>query len=151
MDLKEFITLEQISAENNLNTKEEFFSRIAEIALKSGIITSEEEVIEGLKAREAKGSTGLLDGFAIPHAQNDTIKRAAVVIVKSINRVEWESLDEQPVGTAICLLVPKDQAGTTHIDFLTEVSRLLMDDEFRSELNKLKDNKSIYNLLLERL
>lgn len=151
MDLKEFITLEQISAENNLNTKEEFFSRIAEIALKSGIITSEEEVIEGLKAREAKGSTGLLDGFAIPHAQNDTIKRAAVVIVKSTNRVEWESLDEQPIGTAICLLVPKDQAGTTHIDFLTEVSRLLMDDEFRSELNKLKDNKSIYNLLLERL
>lgn len=151
MDLKEFITLEQISAENNLNTKEEFFLRIAEIALKSGIITSEEEVIEGLKAREAKGSTGLLDGFAIPHAQNDTIKRAAVVIVKSTNRVEWESLDEQPIGTAICLLVPKDQAGTTHIDFLTEVSRLLMDDEFRSELNKLKDNKSIYNLLLERL
>ncbi|WP_300357953.1 fructose PTS transporter subunit IIA [Fusobacterium sp.] len=151
MDLKEFITLEQISAENNLNTKEEFFSKIAEIALKSGIITSEEEVIEGLKAREAKGSTGLLDGFAIPHAQNDTIKRAAVVIVKSSNRVEWESLDEQPVGTAICLLVPKDQAGTTHIDFLTEVSRLLMDDEFRSELNKLNDSKSIYNLLLERL
>lgn len=151
MDLKEFITLEQISAENNLKTKEEFFSKIAEIALKSRIITSEEEVIEGLKAREAKGSTGLLDGFAIPHAQNDTIKRAAVVIVKSSNRVEWESLDEQPVGTAICLLVPKDQAGTTHIDFLTEVSRLLMDDEFRSELNKLNDSKSIYNLLLERL
>ena len=151
MDLKEFITIEQISAENNFNTKEEFFSKIAELALKNGIITSEEEVIEGLKAREAKGSTGLLDGFAIPHAQTDSIKRAAVVIVKSLNKVEWESLDEQPVGTAICLLVPKSQAGTTHIDFLTEVSRLLMDDDFRNELNSLNDSNDIYNSLLKRL
>lgn len=151
MDLKEFITVEQISAGNKLNTKAEFFSKIAEVAFENGIVTSKDEVIGGLEAREAKGSTGLLDGFAIPHAQNDTITRAAVVIVKSSNKVEWESLDEQPVGTAICLLVPKAQAGSTHIDFLTEVSRLLMDDEFRSELNNLNDSESIYKLLLERL
>lgn len=151
MDLREFITVEQISAGNNLNTKAEFFSKIAEVAFENGIITSKDEAIEGLEVREAKGSTGLLDGFAIPHAQNDTITRAAVVIVKSSKKVEWESLDEQPVGTAICLLVPKDQAGSTHIDFLTEVSRLLMDDEFRSELNNLNDSESIYELLLKRL
>ena len=151
MDLKEYITEKQIVVEKNLKTKSDFFNKIAEVAYDNKIISSKEEVIQGLEERESKGTTGLLDGFAIPHAQKDTISRPAVVIVKSMNEVEWETLDGSLVKTAICLLVPKSQAGSTHIDFLTEVSRLLMDDDFRADLNKLTDKESIYNLLLERL
>ena len=151
MDLKEYITEKQIVVEKNLKTKSDFFNKIAEVAYDNKIISSKEEVIQGLEERESKGTTGLLDGFAIPHAQKDTISRPAVVIVKSMNEVEWETLDGSFVKTAICLLVPKSQAGSTHIDFLTEVSRLLMDDDFRADLNKLTDKESIYNLLLERL
>ena len=151
MDLKEYITEKQIVVEKNLKTKSDFFNKIAEVAYDNKIISSKEEVIQGLEERESKGTTGLLDGFAIPHAQKETISRPAVVIVKSMNEVEWETLDGSLVKTAICLLVPKSQAGSTHIDFLTEVSRLLMDDDFRADLNKLTDKESIYNLLLERL
>lgn len=149
MDLKEFLIEKQIVV-TNLNTKEEFFEKISDIALENGIITDKNEVISGLKERESKGSTGLLDGFAIPHAQTPSIIKAAVIIVKSETKVEWESLDGEPVSTAICLLVPKSQAGTTHIDFLTEISKLLMDDDFRVRLNDLKDSNSIYEAFLSQ-
>lgn len=149
MDLKEFLIEKQIVV-TNLNTKEEFFEKISDIALENCIITDKNEVISGLKERESKGSTGLLDGFAIPHAQTPSIIKAAVIIVKSETKVEWESLDGEPVSTAICLLVPKSQAGTTHIDFLTEISKLLMDDDFRARLNDLKDSNSIYEAFLSQ-
>lgn len=149
MDLKEFLIEKQILV-TNLSSKNDFFKAITDIAFENDIISNKDEVILGLKERESKGSTGLLDGFAIPHAQTPSIKKAAVVIVKSTTKVEWESLDGEPVSTAICLLVPKSQAGTTHIDFLTEISKLLMDDDFRTKLNNLNDNHSIYEAFLSQ-
>ncbi|WP_335762926.1 fructose PTS transporter subunit IIA [Brachyspira pilosicoli] len=149
-DFKNFINENQIVV-CDLNTKMEFLEKIAEIALKNDIISDTKELIEKLLEREAKGTTGLMDGFSIPHAQSDTIKRASVVIIKSGKYVEWESLDDKPVNTAISLLVPKAEAGSTHIDFLTEVSKLVMDDEFRDQLNKLNNSVDIYNLLISKL
>ncbi|AVQ18636.1 MULTISPECIES: PTS sugar transporter subunit IIA [Fusobacterium] len=149
MNLKEFLIEKQIIV-TDLTTKQDFFKTIADLAFENNILSDKEEVILGLNERESKGSTGLLDGFAIPHAQTPSIKKAAVVIVKSTNKVGWESLDGEPINTAICLLVPKSQAGTTHIDFLTEISKLLMDDDFRANLNKLNDSHSIYEAFLSQ-
>ena len=150
MDFKNFINDKLIEVDT-LNSKSDFFNKIANIAFENKIISDKKILIEALIEREDKGSTGLLDGFAIPHAQSETIEKAAVVIVKSYNKVKWESLDKSDVETAISLLVPKSQAGTTHIDFLTEVSKLIMDDDFRFELSKLYDTHSIYNLLISKL
>lgn len=149
MNITEFMTENSIEI-TNLSSKDDFFNRITDIALREKIISDKDEVIEGLKEREQKGSTGLLDGFAIPHAQTSSIKKAAVIIVKSIDTVEWETLDNQPVDTAICLLVPKYLAGTLHIDFLSEISKLLMDEDFRAELNQIQTSKDMFNLLTKQ-
>lgn len=149
-DFKDFINENQIVV-CSLNSKMDFLNKIAETALKNGIISSTNELIEGLLERESKGSTGLMDGFSIPHAQVETIKKSSVIIVKSDKAVEWESLDEKPVNVAISLLVPRSEAGSTHIDFLTEVSKLVMDDDFRNDLSKLENNTDIYKLLISRL
>lgn len=147
MDLKEFLINTQIVVKD-LNSKEEFFSTIANIAKENDIITDEAEMILGLKEREEKSSTGLLDGFAIPHVQTATVKKAAIIIVKSNTAVKWETLDGEPVKTAVCLAVPKSQVGSTHIDFLSEISKLLIDDDFRNEINSLKDRDAIYEAFL---
>lgn len=150
MNFKNFIN-EKLIVVDTLNSKFGFFNKIADIAFENKIIFDKKILIECLIERENKGSTGLLDGFAIPHAQSETIEKASVVIVKSYNKVKWESLDEGDVETAISLLVPKSQAGTTHIDFLSEVSTLIMDENFRLELSKLYDINSIYNLIVSKL
>ena len=67
-DFKDFINENQIVV-CSLNSKMDFLNKIAETALKNGIISSTNELIEGLLERESKGSTGLMDGFSIPHAQ----------------------------------------------------------------------------------
>lgn len=75
MNLKEFLIEKQIIV-TDLTTKQDFFKTIADLAFENNILSDKEEVILGLNERESKGSTGLLDGFAIPHAQTPSIKKS---------------------------------------------------------------------------
>ena len=84
-------------------------------------------------AREAEGSTGMMEGFAIPHAKSDAITDAAVIVVKDDSGVTgWDTMDGAPVNVAIALLIPGAQAGTTHLKILSKVAEALMDEGFRA-------------------
>ncbi|WP_408008144.1 PTS sugar transporter subunit IIA [Pseudalkalibacillus sp. A8] len=110
------------------------FQKIAEIAVENGIAASAEEVVKGLQAREAQSTTGFQDGFAIPHTQADAVVKPAIVIVRTETGIEWESFDDQPAFFFLSLLIPKAEAGTTHLQALSSISRVLMDEEKRQEL-----------------
>lgn len=80
-------------------------------------------------AREAEGTTGMMEGFAIPHAKSDAITEAAVIVVKDDSGVTgWDTMDGAPVNVAIALLIPGAQAGTTHLKILSKVAEALMDE-----------------------
>lgn len=84
-------------------------------------------------AREAEGTTGMMEGFAIPHAKSDAITEAAVIVVKDESGVTgWDTMDGAPVNVAIALLIPGAQAGTTHLKILSKVAEALMDEDFRA-------------------
>ena len=89
------------------------------------------------------GETGMTDGFAVPHAKTDAIKRAAVIVVKNNRALEWPSFDDKPVDVAISLLVPDGEAGTTHIKLLSKTAVLLMREEFKSLVRGTDDRKAI--------
>ena len=89
------------------------------------------------------GETGMTDGFAVPHAKTDAIKRAAVIVVKNKRALEWPSFDGAPVDVAIALLVPDVEAGTTHIKLLSKTAVLLMKEEFKSLVRSVDDRKTI--------
>ena len=78
------------------------------------------------------GETGMTDGFAVPHAKDASIKKAAVIVFKNDHALDWPSFDEKPVDIAISLLVPAGEAGTTHIKLLSKTAVLLMKDDFKS-------------------
>ena len=82
--------------------------------------------------RESEMSTGVVDGYAIPHAKSDAITKASVILIRSSEIIEdWESIDKKPITTAVALLVPAAEAGTTHIKLLSKVAVMLMDEKFR--------------------
>ena len=85
----------------------------------------------------------MTDGFAVPHAKSDAISKAAVIVVKNDHPIEWPSFDDKPVDVAIALLVPDDEAGTTHIRLLSKTAVLLMRDEFKNLVHGTDDPQAI--------
>ena len=102
---------------------------------------SREAVLRFIADRAAE--LGITDGFAVPHAKTDAIKRAAVIVVKNNRALEWPSFDDKPVDVAISLLVPDGEAGTTHIKLLSKTAVLLMREEFKNLVRSTDDRKAI--------
>ena len=97
--------------------------------LKAGLADDADAVMNAFLAREAEGTTGMMEGFAIPHAKSDAITEAAVIVVKDDSGVTgWDTMDGAPVNVAIALLIPGAQAGTTHLKILSKVAEALMDE-----------------------
>jgi PTS system fructose-specific IIA component len=129
----------------------EVFDLIAAKAVALGITSNGAPVVEGLTQRELQGTTGLMDGIAIPHAKAEAIVSPALVIVRLRSAVEWESLDGQPISMAISLLIPAGEAGTTHLKLLSQVARTLIKPAVRGELLAAEDAESVVALLSDHV
>ncbi|WP_285527242.1 PTS sugar transporter subunit IIA [Bacillus altitudinis] len=123
------------------------FVAIADIASKAGICTSPEAVKKGLAEREALSTTGFQDGFAIPHTQSDTITKPALVIVRTETGIEWDAFDGKPCFFFLSLLIPNSEAGTTHLQALSALSRGLMDETKRQKLLETRTNEEMLAVL----
>ena len=105
-----FVNEKNVLLHQNAANKDEALRTIADYAATLGLTDDADAVYEAFLAREDMGETGMTDGFAVPHAKTDAIKRAAVIVVKNNRALEWPSFDDKPVDVAISLLVPDGEA-----------------------------------------
>lgn len=126
-------------------------AHIARRAVELGYATDADDILAGLLAREAEGTTGLMDGIAIPHAKRASISEAAIIVMGLESPVKWGSLDGAPISLAIALLVPEAEAGTTHLRLLSQVARTLMNKDVRTVLTTATEPGDIVDALAESL
>lgn len=126
-------------------TQEDIFNEIASLAVEQGIAKNKKRVVKGLGKREIESTTGFFDGFAIPHTKDKAIAKAAIVVIVNEKGIEWESMDEKPAKFFISLLIPEKEAGSTHLNLLASVSKMLVHDEVRAELLKLDSVDKIHD------
>lgn len=141
--MSDFVKEENVFVNQDAESREAVLRFIADRAAELGITDDADAVYEAFLAREGMGETGMTDGFAVPHAKTDAIKRAAVIVVKNNRALEWPSFDDKPVDVAISLLVPDGEAGTTHIKLLSKTAVLLMREEFKNLVRSTDDRKAI--------
>lgn len=141
--MSDFVQASHVFLDNPAKTVDEALAFLSAEAVALGIAEDERAVLDAFKAREAEGTTGMMEGFAIPHAKSETIKQASVMVVKFAGDVEWESMDGKPIRVAIALCVPGGEAGTTHLQLLSKVAVMLMDEKFRNETLADVDTASI--------
>ncbi len=103
-------------------------------------------VYNAFLTREEQYSTGLVDGFAIPHAKLTQISETKYYFVSLSKQVEWNTLDGTAVKYLVVLLIPNN--GESHIKILSAISRLMMKDEFKEAI-KNKRVKQMNELLEE--
>lgn len=125
-------------------SKEEIINKVVDVVNEGGCLNDVEQYRKDVFEREALESTGIGYGIAIPHAKSKGVSNSCFTLVKLENKIEWKSLDDNPVKFVIMLAVPEDEKN----EFLTILSSLatrLMDDDFRESLLNSENQEDILN------
>lgn len=148
----DFVKVENVFVAEDFASRDEALSFVSNQAVKAGVAGDADAVMNAFLARESEGTTGMMEGFAIPHAKSDAITEAAVIVVKDDSGVTgWDTMDGAPVNVAIALLIPGAQAGTTHLKILSKVAEALMDEDFRATVKGSSDAAEIAKTINARL
>lgn len=113
--------------------KEEVIRELVDALVVAGKIRDAEAVLKAVLDREAKGSTGLADGIAVPHGKTAAARELTIAIGVSPEGIEFGSLDGQPARLFFLILAPPDQTGP-HIEALAEIARMSRSKAFCSSL-----------------
>lgn len=147
-----FVKASNVLCDQTVENRDAALALISERAVEAGIAEDSAALYAAFLKREAEGTTGMVEGFAIPHAKSDTVKTAQVMVLKSSEGIaSWETMDESPVTCAIALLVPESEAGTSHLQILSKVATALTDEAFRAAVKSTDDPAAIAKLINERL
>ena len=103
---------------------------------------NEKKLFKGFMSREKQSSTGFGAKFAIPHTKVE-IDQGIVAFFRFSEPIEWDAMDGVPVETAIALVMPEKDGNNDHLQMISTLARLLMHDEFTSQLNELTDSKEL--------
>lgn len=129
------------------SSKDMVFDQLSHLVVQHGYATDVDAVKSALIAREIEGTTGMMDGFAIPHAKSSAVTKPGVSVLKLKQGVEWESMDGKPIFFVIALFIPEAEAGSTHLQFLSKIARLLMKAEFKTAFANANSTDEIVKLL----
>ena len=147
-----FVKTSNVFCDQKVDGRDAALSFIAERAVSAGIADDSAALYAAFLKREAEGTTGMVDGFAIPHAKTDAVKAATVMVLKAPEGIaSWETLDGAPVTCAIALLVPESEAGSAHLQILSKVATALTDEAFRAACKAEDDPAKVAGLINERL
>lgn len=147
-----FVKASNVFCDQKVDDRDAALKFISDNAVAAGIADDADALLAAFLKREAEGTTGMVDGFAIPHAKTDAVKQASVMVLKAPEGVPgWDTMDEAPVTCAIALLVPEAEAGTSHLQILSKVAIALTDDDFRAACKDATDPAAVASLINERL
>jgi nitrogen PTS system EIIA component len=105
-----------------------------------------QKVLDVLRERERISTTAIGEGVAIPHGKLPGVQRVMAVFARSLEGVDFESLDGAPTHLFFALIAPEN-AAADHLKALARISRLLKDEPFRKHLMEAKNEQEIYNVI----
>lgn len=123
-------------------TKEAILDEMVRKLVDTGAVDDFDTFREAIAEREKSMSTGLGDGIAMPHAKNKAVKQTSVVFAKHPTGIDFDSLDGQP-ARLFFMIAAKDSANETHLSILSNLSKLLMNNDFIQALDAANTPQSV--------
>lgn len=146
MNLKKVLSLETVWVDLKATSKGAIIEEMVDRLFAAGKIKDRDAALEAVCEREAKMSTGMQNGVAVPHGKSDAVDGLVAAVGLNKSGVDFESLDGQPSTIFIMTVSPKNYAGP-HIQFLAEVSRLLSQAAQRERLLAAETHADVYDVL----
>ena len=149
MNLKKILNTNLVELDLKGDSKQEIIENLLDILVKTGKVKDRNMALEALLEREAKMSTGLQQGIAIPHGKTDAVAEllACVGIVKE--GMDFKALDGIPSKIFIMTLSPLTRSGP-HVQFLADISRVLTSEGMREKLINADTENELISLMVKR-
>lgn len=125
------------------NSKSQAIDQMVDLMVKSEKINNKEKYRQGVYAREEESTTGIGEGIAIPHCKSDAVTKAGLSAMVLKEGCDFDALDGEKVHLIFLIAAP-DTTDNIHVDVLSKLSMLLMDEDFT---NELKNAKSVEEFL----
>lgn len=146
MKIADLLAKESIDLQAKVGSKAEALEHLVTLMAKSGKLVDEAEYKRCVLAREEEGSTGIGEGIAIPHAKTNAVKAPGLAAMIVSEGVDFASLDDQPAKLFFLIAAP-DTEDNVHLDVLSRLSILLMDEEFTTALYAAKSPKEFLGII----
>ncbi|MEG0068417.1 PTS fructose transporter subunit IIABC [Cetobacterium sp.] len=129
-------------------TKADVIDELVDVLYANGRLNNKEEFKKTILKREEQSSTGLEEGIAIPHGKSESVKIPTVAFGLSKDGIDYDSLDGEPSKLFFMIAAPAN-ATDSHIETLSQLSSLLLDDDIREQLFQVKTEQEVLDILLK--
>ena len=145
MRITDLLCKESISLGIKLSSKSEAIEKLIDLHDAAGNLTDKNKYREDILAREQQGSTAVGDGVAIPHAKSEAVKKPGLAAVTVPGGVDYSALDGKLSNIIFMIAAPND--GNFHLEVLSRLMVLLMDEKFRENLLAAKNSDEFINAI----
>lgn len=146
MRIVDLLKKESIMLNAAPKSKAEAIDMLVDLQVKGGNIADKEEYKKGILAREEHGSTAVGEGIAIPHAKNKGVKAPSLAAMTVPGGVDYEALDDEPSNLLFMIAAPEG-GGDVHLEVLSRLMTILMDEDFRARLLAAKDKDEFLKII----
>jgi PTS system nitrogen regulatory IIA component len=146
MNLRKVLSPEAVWVDLKADTKQGIIEEMIDRLVVAGKVKDREAAVKAVMEREAKMSTGMQNGVAIPHGKTDSVKELIAAVGLNKAGINFDSLDGSPSTIFIMTISPSKRTGP-HMQFLAEVSRLISQPAEREKLLAANTHAEIYELL----
>ena len=137
MKIRDLLAVESIDLNGKVTGKNEALDAMVALMAKSGKINDVEKYRKGVYAREEEGTTGIGEGIAIPHCKSDAVSKPGLAAMVIKDGVDFDALDGEKVSLIFLIAAPNTE-DNVHLDVLSKLSVLLMDENFTHGLRNAK-------------
>ena len=146
MFLRDVFPSQFIKVNLEAEDKDEAFEEMVDHFCQTVKSRAREEILESLRVREAKMSTGIQKGIAIPHGNTNAVDTVRGVLGISQDGIDYDALDGEPVYLLFMLIAP-DKDSEKHLRILQRLAQLLGNPQFSLDLQAQKDQQSAYKII----
>ena len=148
MRIRDLLAAESIELNGSAAGKQDVLNKMVDLMAKSGKIRDVETYRKGVFAREEEGTTGIGEGIAIPHCKSDAVKAPGLAAMVVKDGVEFDALDGAPVNLLFLIAAPNTE-DNVHLEVLSKLSVLLMDEDFSRALQNAKSPEEFMKIVDE--
>jgi PTS system fructose-specific IIC component len=146
MKIRDLLAVESIDLNGKVNEKNKALDAMVALMAKSGKINDVEKYRKGVYAREEEGTTGIGEGIAIPHCKSDAVSKPGLAAMVIKDGVDFDALDGGKVDLIFLIAAPNTE-DNVHLDVLSKLSVLLMDENFTHGLRNAKTVEEFLSMI----
>ena len=146
MKITDLLTKESIDLNVKASNKKDVIEKAVDLMQHNGNIKDKAEYLKLVMKREEEGTTGVGEEIAIPHGKGEVIAKPGLAAMVIPDGVDFESLDGKPIKLLFLIAAP-DNKENVHLEVLSRLSTLLMDEKFRKELINAKTKEEFLKII----